>query len=282
MAKKRVSTETKHKRSARDAAMRQLFADYQAGKVKWEAPTPVAAKTVTTTVTTTTVTTTPVKRKNYLMVVLDKSSSMRYTQKQAISAFNETLQTAKLNKADTEVVVSLVTFDDSVGTTFLNKPIDQVDTLNEGNYRPHGNTAMYDGVGDAITELCRNPDIKDPNVNVLVMVISDGEENASRRWRKDQIAALIKQQQATGRWTFSYAGANQNLFEVSRDLNIPIGNTQSFEATPQGFAASNVMRSASVGTFYKSTAGGQSATVDFYAAFPEEKKNSGLSNKAVK
>lgn len=203
-------------------------------------------------------------RKNYVMMVLDESGSMASLYGQAIGAFNEQIQTVKNAKGDLEVSVSLVKFANEAQNTFVNEPIDKVPELTMLNYRPNGGTAMYDGVGRAIELLKLQPDINDPDVTVLMLIISDGEENSSKIFKATQIGEMIKQLQTTGRWTFTYAGANQDLTKIKDTLFIPQGNMLSFDATPVGMAQNNSMRSVGTESLYASYAGGQSSVMNFY------------------
>jgi hypothetical protein len=211
-------------------------------------------------------------KKNYLMMVLDESGSMAGIKPQAISAFNEQVATARESKGKLEVAVSLVKFSDETKVVFNNVNINKVEDLNEETYTPNGFTAMYDGVGKAFEILNAQPDINDPNVTVLVLVISDGLENASKLYNSSKVADLVKQSQATGRWTFTYAGANQDLTQVAASLNIPLGNVTSFQASAAGMSANNVLRSNSSRRLYKGYTTCDTLSVqNFYSPDPQDK-----------
>ena len=209
------------------------------------------------------VVTKPKITKNYLMVVLDQSGSMQSIKTQAISAFNEQIETTKNVANNLDVQVGLVKFDSEVSVLPF-QPLSAVQKLNEDSYQPGGGTAMYDGVGDAIASLIMQPDIGNNNVSVLVMVISDGQENASRRFTSQLIGEKIQELQKTNRWTFTYAGANQDLSKIVQQLHIPIGNTTTFAATAAGMTQNNTQRSIGTQALYASySAGGQSVN-NFY------------------
>lgn len=187
-------------------------------------------------------------KKNYLMMVLDESGSMATIKPQAISAFNEQIKSVKDSRGKLEVCVSLVKFSDQTHTVFKNVDLKKVEALTEETYSPNGFTAMYDGVGRAFEILNSQPDINDPDVTVLVL-----------------------QAQATGRWTFTYAGANQDLAQVAASLNIPVGNVTAFQATPQGMTSNNVLRSQSSKALYSSyTAGDTLSVQNFYSQTDKE------------
>lgn len=203
-------------------------------------------------------------RKNYVMMVLDESSSMGSIRDQAISAFNEQVKTIREAKGNMEVSVNLVKFASEVTTVFADRNADTVENLNTLTYVPNGMTAMYDGVGTALDLLKSKPDINNEDVTVLVLIISDGEENSSRRWSASRVAEQIKTLQGTGRWTFTYAGANQDLSKISQTLNIPLGNTVMFAATAAGMTANNMLRSNSTKALYSSYNSGDTLSVQSF------------------
>lgn len=210
-------------------------------------------------------------RKNYLMMVLDESSSMSSIKPQAISAFNEQIQTVKNAKGKMDVSVNLVKFANEVTSVFCNEKIENVRNLTDNSFQPNGCTAMYDGVGRAIEMLKAQPDINDPDVTVLVLVISDGAENASKIWSAARVSEELKALQATGRWTVTYAGANQDLAKVSATLNIPIGNMSTFNATVAGMSSNNMLRSVSTKSLYASYNSGDTLAVQsFYNPDPKD------------
>lgn len=206
------------------------------------------------------------KKKNYTVFVLDESGSMYGIQRQAQEAVNEQVQDAKINLegSGVESVVSLVKFSSSVGDpVFWNKPLNEVP--NVSNYCPNGMTAMLDAVGFAIDKLNQQSDINDPGTSVLFVIVSDGYENASNRETYASIAEKIQQAQDTGRWTFTYSGANQDLSKVAKQMNIPIGNTQLYTASSIGMKSATTSRSLGNMQYYGAVKSGDTASKQFYS-----------------
>lgn len=204
-------------------------------------------------------------KKNYLMMVLDESGSMISMREQAISAFNEQLISARQSKGDIDVRVGLVKFESITKDVHVNKSLDAVEPLTLSTYVPCGGTAMYDGVGRAIELLLQQPDIKDEDVTVLMLIISDGEENSSRFYKSEVISELTKSLQATGRWTFTYAGANQDLTKIQKTFHMPMGNISSFQASAAGMTMNNSMRSSGTTSYYSAQSLGNLSVNSFYA-----------------
>jgi hypothetical protein len=83
----------------------------------------------------------------------------------------------------------------------------------------------------------------DEDTRYLVLVISDGQENDSKTHTYESVAELIQKRRATGRWTFSYMGANQDLGVIAERMSIPRSNIAAYSADSEGTARS--FRSAS-------------------------------------
>jgi hypothetical protein len=109
-------------------------------------------------------------------------------------------------------------------------PVSTLEDISDVDYRPSGMTAMYDGVDAMIQFLAA--DAK-PADDVMIVVISDGHENASRNITSADLASKIKELQDSD-WNFTYIGANQDLTQVAADLGIHVGNMLSFQADAAG------------------------------------------------
>jgi hypothetical protein len=201
------------------------------------------------------------KKKVHVAIVLDESGSMNKIRQEAFDGVNEQIDTIKQDK-DKKVRASFVKFATKVKSpVFWNVKRKQLNHIVEEDYTPSGWTAMLDGVGKTIEGLSK---LDDGETSFLVVVISDGMENHSIEYNYRSLANLIKQKQETGRWTFTYQGANQDLSKVAEQLNIPLGNMSEWESTPEGTIAATNMRSASTKCYLSSVASGQSATTSFY------------------
>jgi len=163
-------------------------------------------------------------------LILDRSGSMATMRAEAIGSFNDQLKVIQEEEEEgSKNYVSLLTFATFVDKPhFENAPAASIPVLTEDRYKPSGGTAMLDAVGSALDLLEASPDATDENTSFLVVVISDGQENSSREWKWKTIAERVKKLQDTGRWTFVYLGANQDLSEVAKNMHIPTSNTMSF------------------------------------------------------
>src|ERR1041385_3538765 len=167
-------------------------------------------------------TTTPkAKPKTRVAIVLDRSGSMGSIREATIEAFNAQVESLRKYAETQDVKVGLITFSDRVDQSHMTlTPISEFKNLGE-SYHPWGNTALYDAVGSAIADLSALPEASDSDKAFLLVIVTDGMENASRTFNSKTLATLIKALQQTGRWTFTYTGANQDLAQVSETLQIP-------------------------------------------------------------
>ena len=167
----------------------------------------------------------PGKAHVYNLIIVDESGSMSRLRDVTISGIIETISTIRKAQEDfadkQQHFLTLVTFDERRGVppvrTHMDAvPISQVTGFND--YEPHGCTPLFDAMGQSLTRLYER--IKDDeNASVVVTVITDGLENASREWSGEALRKLIERLKEEG-WTFSYMGSCHDVVEVTRNLHI--------------------------------------------------------------
>ena len=174
------------------------------------------------------------KTRIFNLLILDESGSMCSIEKQAIDGVNETLQSvraAQKKYEDQEHYVSFVTFNSSSIKTVLDRvEATKVEDITPAQYNPSCSTPLYDAIGKSVMELKKSVAEND---KVLVTIITDGYENASREYSQSSVKALTEKLGQRG-WTFAYIGANQDAMAVSHGLGIK--NAMNFEATVCGTA----------------------------------------------
>ena len=172
-------------------------------------------------------------QKIFNLVILDASGSMETIYTQALTGVNETLATIRMAQGEhpeLQQYVTLASF--SAGKHFLNriysaKPIEETRNITREDYPLLGCTALYDAMGTCISELQQKVTYGD---RVLVTVITDGYENASRTWSGHQIKSLVKELRQMG-WTFTYIGADQDVEKVAGEIGVQ--NTLRFSANAE-------------------------------------------------
>ena len=166
-------------------------------------------------------------------LIVDKSGSMSDCIDNTINGFNE--QVTKIKQLElefTEQVVSigLTTFNDASNHHFFQETPATVRLLNRETYRPSGGTALLDAVGQ-VCEKCEMDVLNNAekyDTTVVIVILTDGHENASRSFRLEEIRRTISRLEATGKWTFSFLGATLDAVDIAEGMNIKKHNSMFF------------------------------------------------------
>jgi len=178
----------------------------------------------------------PKKKKlpqTYITIILDSSGSMQSCLSDTISSFNDTIQKTikdSVKDAKSETHVSFVTFSNDTKIHFFNEDPSKLVPLTTENYIPDGMTALYDAVGTVITKLGKETDLEDKNNAYMIIIITDGAENASKEWTSKAVSQKIKSLKRK-RWTFAYLGSGHDLSEVQKSMDLDLGNVANYNAS---------------------------------------------------
>lgn len=175
--------------------------------------------------------------KTEIVCIIDRSGSMYSIKNDAIGGFNAFLETQKAE--DTEATFTMVLFDDELLTPYDGVNLQSVEPLTEETFVPRGSTALYDAICTTIDRvgerLAGTPEADRPD-QVLVAILTDGEENASTRFNHAQTRSRIEHQTNVYKWEFMFLAANMDAEAVAQTFAIDASKAYSFEATPTGSA----------------------------------------------
>jgi len=168
--------------------------------------------------------TTKEMKSNFIHVcfVIDESSSMWTSVNDVKGGFAKIIEEQRANEEGT-CAISIFRFATvPKEADFIMEPIENV--YPELAYNPSGCTAMYDGIGKAIDEigerLAAMPEEERPEKN-LIVIMTDGEENSSRKYQPSKVREMIKHQEDKYNWTFLYIGTD--ISNTNDADNIGIG-----------------------------------------------------------
>lgn len=167
----------------------------------------------------------------HVSLILDKSNSMGSVLDTTISGFNEYLSTLK-NDKKIDYTFDLTLFDTEVSKRYVGVPLSKVEKLSRENYVPMGNTALYDAVCETL--LGRKAEV---GGKWIVAVLTDGEENASRKYDEQKMADMIKLLTNTGNVTFVYLGSNQDAWQKAQNWNFHKENVATYSGGGGGSRA---------------------------------------------
>ena len=172
--------------------------------------------------------------KVYNLIILDESGSMASIKQATIHAFNELIQSIRATASthsELEQWIQFFSFNSNGIREILPlQPAQTITELNEDSYQPDCMTPLYDAIGHAVNKL-RYAIEKQSDRKVLVTILTDGAENASREFTALTIGNIIKQLETEG-WTFTYMGANQDAEKVA--VSIRIKHFTNWTADDQG------------------------------------------------
>lgn len=183
--------------------------------------------------------------KNFIdvIIILDKSGSMEELTDDTIGGYNSLIQKQKDENKDMNVFVSTYLFNDRVSTLCDAQAITKVEPLTRKNYFASGSTALYDAIGYAITredervvKLARSQ--KPLPQKTLIVVTTDGYENASIKYRYEEIRKLIGQKKEEG-VSFLFIGANIDSDTFAE--HIGIGSDYAFTVQNNSLGVRNMM-----------------------------------------
>lgn len=202
---------------------------------------------------------------NHIAFVVDRSGSMRSIKAQVVRVFNNQLDTVQRNarSAGQKTYLSTFMFHNTVDKPrHLATPVERVPRLAPKDFQPAGATALLDAVGTAITRLQRARGATSKNTSFLVIVITDGEENVSRRYKKT-LKGLIAQVQKTGRWSLAFLVPPGGQGTLAR-FGIPKGNISVWDATARGTKVMDVKLASGLSSFYAARASGKQSVTAFF------------------
>ncbi len=167
--------------------------------------------------------------------ILDKSGSMWGLESDTIGGFNSMLN--KQKHEDGQAYLNTVLFNSKMDYLHKNVPIEQVEELTEEDYRPGGCTALLDAVGNTISQIDEFnnnlPDNAKPD-KTIVIIITDGMENASEEYSLSQIKKLVKSKQDQGDWEFIFLGANIDAIQTAGSIGIAANRAANFNNDSRG------------------------------------------------
>lgn len=204
--------------------------------------------------------------KNHVAFILDRSGSMESIRDVTISAFNEQIQSIKRSSAaeGQQTDVSLFTFSNRPDEpTFFTAPVESLVELNRESYRPDGGTALYDTILEATRRLSNLKDANDSETAFLVVILSDGDENASQATGED-VAKRLEALNETKKWTFTYLGCSAADLIKMRNIGISASNSRSFIATAAGVAGTTALNNTATAHYFASRSAGLTSSDCLY------------------
>ena len=156
--------------------------------------------------------------------ILDSSGSMSADQLNTVNLFNRQVATVRdlaITYPEQNFLTGLTIFNENVKHLFRESPVHKLIELSREKYRPKGYTAFYDAIGETVSGIKNRfgSKINRGEMSVVVIVLTDGHENASKRFDQRMIASMITELQVADNWTFTILGADFDITQVSDGIN---------------------------------------------------------------
>ena len=163
-------------------------------------------------------------KKTLYHFILDSSGSMSADRVNTVNLFNRQVATVRslaISYPEQKFLTGLTVFNEKINHLMRETPVHKLIELGIDKYRPNGYTALYDAIGESVTGIKERygQTIDQGEMSVVVIILTDGHENASTRFDQRMIAAMIDELQATDGWTFTILGADFDITNVSSELN---------------------------------------------------------------
>lgn len=185
-----------------------------------------------------------------LVFILDKSGSMSGLEKDTIGGYNSLME--KQRKLDGECVITTVLFDNRYELLHDRIDLRAVAPITEKEYFVGGATALLDAIGRTIHKIAAVQEHTAEEYRaekVMFVIITDGEENASREYSAAQVKELIKRQKERYGWEFVFLGANINAVETAGRFGIDADRAVDYVPDGRGTELNFRMMSETVAAF---------------------------------
>ena len=170
-----------------------------------------------------------------IIFILDRSGSMSGLEADTIGGFNSLLEQQK--KEPGEALLSTVLFDNECQVLHDRVELCQVAPMTQRDDFVRGCTALLDAVGGAIHHIgnvhkyARPEDVPQ---RTLVVITTDGMENASHRYTLSQVKEMVRRQQEKYGWEFLFLGANIDAVETAGSMGIAPQRAANFHCDEEG------------------------------------------------
>jgi Mg-chelatase subunit ChlD len=180
-------------------------------------------------------------KENYthITVILDRTGSMECIRDDTIGGFNAFLE--RQQQAEGTATMTLVQFDsqDPYEVLYRFRDIADAPKLTRETYVPRASTPLLDAMGRGINDLeasLKALDTADRPEHVLFVVITDGQENASREFSKSDIIKMIDQRKAAG-WQFVFLSADLDAIDEAETLGVVAASRLKYRKDESGVMA---------------------------------------------
>ncbi len=171
----------------------------------------------------------------HVCIVLDSSGSMGVVENDVKGTFDSFV--AEQRQKPGKTVLDVYQFANATERIVRSADLSTFENNLMRNYRCSGGTALNDAVCQAIDELgaefAAMPESERPD-DVVVAILTDGEENSSRRFTNDDVKERVKRQTQVYDWSFIYLAADIDAFATGARLGFATEDCAQFSRSAEG------------------------------------------------
>jgi Mg-chelatase subunit ChlD len=175
-------------------------------------------------------------------IIVDESGSMDSMKDTVIKCFNDFLKEQKQEGDD--AFITLTKFSSHVNIIRDRECMSKAKHIDSTSYNPHGCTALYDGIYDTVKQI----ESKNKNNKVIIAIITDGYENASKKCTLETIKEIIQEKEKLG-WKFLFLASNIDVKTTAGSFGMNTNNARAFAATVDGYVGMNTMLTSDVSNY---------------------------------
>ena len=170
-----------------------------------------------------------------LVFILDRSGSMSGLEGDTIGGFNSLIE--KQKKVEGKCFVTTVLFDNRSETIHDRVELGEIKPMTEDDYSVRGCTALLDALGETIRHIAhihRYARAEDVPAHTTFVIMTDGMENASRRYDSATVKRMIEHEKEKYGWEFLFLAANIDAVETARHFGIGADRAVNYHADSEG------------------------------------------------
>jgi uncharacterized protein YegL len=170
-----------------------------------------------------------------LVFILDRSGSMSGLESDTIGGYNAMLK--KQKKEPGEAFITTVLFDDRYELLHDRINLRGIAPITDNEYFVRGSTALLDAVGKTINKIAnvQKHTAEDERAeHVMIVITTDGMENASREFNYEKIRKMIEHQKSKYGWEFIFLGANIDAIATAERFGIDKDRATNYHADSEG------------------------------------------------
>lgn len=202
------------------------------------------------------------KLTNHIALVVDRSGSMNSLAGKIVEVFDKEISNLRQRSIDLdqETRVSIYLFDDKIACIVYDMDVMRVKSL-KGLYTIGGQTALMDATALAIHELGKIPELHSDHA-FLIYALSDGQENASRHVKSEELAKMIST--LPDHWTVVAQVPNASGIHEAKKFGFPAGNIQIWDTSSSGLESAARSTRSAIDTYMTARASGTRGTKAFF------------------